>query len=192
MQEEKKVFGLTFKADDVSELLKDCFSKNLIDMDEYEKRIALVHAAESTTDLDTLISDIPPQIIDEFKAALSLSREMSAPFTIKAVRSVKKYKGKRLAAKELSIYGENGIIKLDFRDIEQMPSSIVLDMDLRFSTCRIIVPPGTEINDSLDTVASISKFITPKKFRNTSTKCIIHVKGTTVNSIFSIKVKKSK
>ncbi|MBN1649287.1 MAG: DUF1707 domain-containing protein [Spirochaetales bacterium] len=66
MQEKRLVaIGLPQRREETSRILSECFTRDLLDMDEYEKRIELVHSATTLAEFEQLIADVPENIIKQ-------------------------------------------------------------------------------------------------------------------------------
>ena len=58
----RRVAGLPRKREETVEILSECYARDLIELDEYERRIDLIHDAATLDDLEALLSDVPADV----------------------------------------------------------------------------------------------------------------------------------
>jgi hypothetical protein len=63
--------------------------------------------------------------------------------------------------------------------------------DLRSSTCKIIVPPDTDVVEEIDLQSSIVRTRKPARFQGIDAARTIRISGTTVSSVVKVKYRKA-
>lgn len=185
-----QLIGVPLKREEVSKILSECFSRDLIDLDEYEKRIEQVHLCRTIDELDSLVSDVPDNVLEKINRETALAMPGNNRITVKS--GIERIKGTRLCAKEQEVTVRGSVVRLDFRNLENLPPVVNMSLHSEGSQVRIIVPPNVLAEDTFENSASIIKNRRPRKYNSwpVSTKLIIN--GSAKGSVIRIKTRKNR
>jgi hypothetical protein len=128
--------------------LQEHFAHDALDVDEFERRVTLAHAAESQGALAALLADLPTLATAPApapKAALVPAADVRPAQTVRALMSSTVRRGPWVVPRRLRVRATMSSTVLDFRDA-RMPAGPV-DVDIRafMSSAEIIVPPGLAV-----------------------------------------------
>ena len=145
----ENLVALRDRRDRVIAALTDAFAKDLFDVDEYDRRIDLVHQAVSLAELDDLVVDLAP--LDAGKAATALVPHPVASETALATWPDKKRwtailggfekKGRWNVPRTMKVTCFWGGASLDFREASFAPGVTELRVTAVMGGLEIIVPP---------------------------------------------------
>jgi hypothetical protein len=125
----RSVVGLPAQRERTIRILSECFAKNILEMEEFERRVSLAHQAQSVQDLARLIDDIPGELAEEPEEttgpasakSLVLREEEQQVYGIMMSRRLR---GQWLKCRTVNSRILMSSLELDFRDLE-LPSEIV-------------------------------------------------------------------
>jgi hypothetical protein len=142
--------------DQVVERLAEHFSRDHLDVEEYERRVGLAHTASSAEALVALTDDLTPlddageRQADEAAttrraagaAALATRPERR---TIVAVMSGAERKGSWRLPRRLRVWAVMGGVELDFREVVFPPGVTEVRIYCIMGGCEVIVPPHVHV-----------------------------------------------
>lgn len=135
---------LTERRDLVIDRLSSDYARGAFEVEELERRIALVHAAKSTTELDALV---PTE-----QLALVPAQQMRIVFG-----SIERI-GPWDVPQQLTARVVCGNLVLDLRDARLAPGVTTIDVNVTMGNVEVIVPPGVEVAvDATSTLGHIEE-----------------------------------
>ena len=134
--------------------LSDAFAVDDLDLEEFERRISLAHRAESLTELEPLVADLPAPsatsalVTAQPTTAVTVRRAGSgrASQTLVAIMSGTVRKGRWSAPPLIRVISVMGGTQLDFREAELEPGETHVMVFSLMGGCEIIVPPGLAVD----------------------------------------------
>ena len=150
MTERRGVVGLPAQRERTIGILSECFAKNLLEMDEFERRVALAHQARSVQDLARLIDDIPGDLADAAtrspESASSrrvVLQEEEQP--VYGIMMSRRLRGQWLKCRTVNSRTLMSNLEFDFRDLE-LPADIVeINILGLMSSVVVTVPPDLPV-----------------------------------------------
>jgi hypothetical protein len=127
--------------------LTDHFAKDVLDVDEYDRRITLAHQARSLAELDDIVVDLAPVTT----TAMATRRE---PLALDAYPEKKRWlcimggvdkKGRWTVPRHMRVVCFWGGAQLDLREADLAPGVTELRVTCVMGGCHIIVPPNLAI-----------------------------------------------
>jgi hypothetical protein len=123
------VVGLPAQRERTIKILSECFAKNLLEMDEFERRVSLAHQAGSVQDLARLIDDIPGDLAEQADqspepaatGSIVLQEEEQPVYGIMMSRRLR---GQWLKCRTVNSRILMSTLEFDFRDL-QLPADVV-------------------------------------------------------------------
>ena len=142
----RSVIGLPAQRERTIKILSECFAKNLLEMEEFERRVSLAHQASSVQDLARLIDDIPGDLAEEAvesrepAASRSIAlREDEQP--VYGIMMSRRLRGRWLKCRTVNSRTLMSTLEFDFRDL-QLPADIVeINVLAVMSSVVVTVPP---------------------------------------------------
>jgi len=127
---------LTEQRERVVESLSTGYAHGAIEDDELERRLALAHSAQTTRELDVLVSDLAAVTSTALVPAQRMrilfgSIERTGPWAMP----------QQLRARVLC-----GNLELDLRDAQLAPGLTTIEVDVTMGNVEIIVPPGYQVD----------------------------------------------
>jgi hypothetical protein len=142
----RSVVGLPDQRERTIKILSECFARNLLEMEEFERRVSLAHRAGSVQDLARLIDDIPGEVVGEAEkiqepaASRSVAlREDEQP--VYGIMMSRRLRGHWLTCRTVNARTLMSSVEFDFRDLE-LPADIVeINVLALMSSVVFTVPP---------------------------------------------------
>jgi len=146
----RSVVGLPVQRERTIKILSECFAGNLLEMEEFERRVSLAHQAGSVQDLARLIDDIPGDLAEAVEEtpepactrSIVLQEDEQPVYGIMMSRRLR---GQWLKCRTVNARTLLSNLEFDFRDLE-LPAEIVeiniLDL---MSSVIITVPPDLPV-----------------------------------------------
>jgi hypothetical protein len=125
----RSVVGLPAQRERTIGILSECFARNILEMEEFERRVSQAHQAQSVQDLARLIDDIPGEVAEApeqtpgtvYARSLVLREEEQPVYGIMMSRRLR---GQWLKCRTVNSRTLMSSLEFDFRDLE-LPSEIV-------------------------------------------------------------------
>jgi len=143
----ENLIALRDRRDAVIASLTDHFSQDVLDLDEFDRRIDLAHRAVTVAELDALVTDLAPLPVPSTSTALvpkptslALDRFPERKRYLCILGGVDK-KGRWTVARHLRVVAFWGGAQLDFREADFAPGVTELHVTCVMGGCQIIVPP---------------------------------------------------
>ena len=162
-RDEGSLVALRDRREQVIALLSDAFARDLLDVDEFERRLGLAHRAEAVVELDPLVQDLEPankpaaqtqtQALAVRTAASSRVRDKQL---IIAVMGGAVRKGGWTPARKLRVFTIMGGAELDFRDAAFAPGVTEVHVLAFMGGVQVIVPPNLAVE--MDGIAIMGGF----------------------------------
>ena len=145
-RQQRSVVGLPARRERTIKILSECFAKNFLEMEEFERRVSLAHQASSVQDLARLIDDIPGDLAEEAvesrepAASRSIAlREDEQP--VYGIMMSRRLRGRWLKCRTVNSRTLMSTLEFDFRDL-QLPADIVeINVLAVMSSVVVTVPP---------------------------------------------------
>jgi len=128
--------------------LQEHFAHDELDVDEFERRVTLAHAADTTPALDALLADLPAlttALAPTPKAAVVPAAEVRPTQTMRALMSATERRGPWVVPRHMRVRATMSSTVLDFRDARLPAGPIDVDVRALMSSTEIIVPPGLAV-----------------------------------------------
>jgi hypothetical protein len=130
--------------------LQDAFAHDVLDVEEFERRVTLAHRSDSLAELDALTSDLALEVGGERPAtstgaALAVTPEARPLQTIRGLMSATTRSGPWSVPRRLEVRALMSSTVLDFREARFPPGEVELDLRAVMSSVEIIVPPGLPV-----------------------------------------------
>jgi hypothetical protein len=131
--------------------ISDAFARDLVEMDEFERRLTLAHRAESVADLDKLVHDLEPA---KEAAAPSTALAPAHGASLERVRDRQKLiaifggvqrSGTWTPARHIRVVTVMGGAQLDFREAAFPAGVTELSVFSLMGGAQIIVPPNLAV-----------------------------------------------
>ena len=119
----------TLKKNEIIEILKEAYAKDLITIDEYEKRVELAERSKSIDDINQLTQDLPSNHI--------LDEKISESESVHCEMATKQFNGSFLLTKKMIIEASMSTITLDYRTIK--PTKGIQEIVLKTNMTTIIL-----------------------------------------------------
>jgi hypothetical protein len=130
--------------------LSDSFVADLITVEEFEDRLARVHAATALADVEALLADLAPPPAGAAGAALApLSVNSALAVDRRRIRSVLgnvERRGAWTVPAQMQVSATLGNVELDFRDARFTAGVTELDARVLLGNVDIIVPPQLAVD----------------------------------------------
>ena len=140
-------------------------ASGLISVEAFEDRYALVREATSTAGLEALVADLQ----DESETSYALVHN-DEPITLTEAVPVEPAESMRVSAvfgsasragnwtvpDHIEILIVAGEVTLDFRDAVFTMDTVVIDVSVTMGELKLIVPPGTQVENECDEILSSS------------------------------------
>ncbi len=134
------------------ELLSEAYARDFITMEEFEKRISVVHAAGSNRDVQAELEDLPEALI--VQTSNDNTQLAAKEVKINLVLSSKTLRGSKLKSRNMKsklILAEQ---KLDYSKTLLDPGKYYIDATIILSTLLIIVPENYAVSIEMGSVLS--------------------------------------
>ncbi|MGB1012702.1 MAG: DUF1707 SHOCT-like domain-containing protein [Nannocystaceae bacterium] len=142
----KSLVALGDRREQVTELLADGFSLDLLSEDEFERRIDLAYQARSRAELDELVADLELAADHTPTQALAIP-DANRPQvkTVFAMMGAVARSGRWLPPKKLRVVAVMGGIDLDLREAILPPGITEIHVTALMGGVDIIVPPNVAV-----------------------------------------------
>jgi hypothetical protein len=146
----RSVVGLPAQRERTIKILSECFAGNLLEMEEFERRVSLAHQAGSVQDLARLIDDIPGDLAEAVEETPEpactgsiVLREEEQP--VYGIMMSRRLRGQWLKCRTVSARTLMSTVEFDFRDLE-LPADIVeINILGLMSSVVVTVPPDLPV-----------------------------------------------
>jgi uncharacterized protein DUF1707 len=129
-------------------VLSDLFAKDDLELDEFERRVSLVHRAASVADVEAVLGDLPaPEGEVKLVPATALApvAAVREKQTLAAVLGGVERRGTWTSARHLKLITILGGAVLDFREARLAPGLTEVYIFALMGGAQIIVPPGLAV-----------------------------------------------
>ena len=149
-QKRRGVVGLPAQRERTVKILSECFARDVLEMEEFERRVSLAHQARSVQELAQLIDDIPGELAEAPREAPEpaaarriVLREDEQP--VDGIMMSRKCRGQWLKSRTVSTRTLMSSVEFDFRDLD-LPSEIVeINIIALMSSITITVPESLPV-----------------------------------------------
>ncbi|HEY3235359.1 MAG TPA: LiaF domain-containing protein [Polyangiaceae bacterium] len=129
-------------------LLSDAFAKDSIDIDEFERRLTLVHGAATVAEVDAVLADLEPSDMTALlpaSRALVPSRDRRDHQSLIAVFGGVQRKGGWTPARNTRVLSVFGGAELDLRQARLSNGETELNITAIFGGAVVVVPPDVAV-----------------------------------------------
>jgi hypothetical protein len=137
--------GLPAQRERTIRILSECFATNLLEMEEFERRVSRAHQAQSVQDLARLIDDIPGDLAEAAEqnpqpssSASIVLREDEQP--VYGIMMGRRLRGQWLKCRTVSSRTLMSSVEFDFRDLELPPDIVEINVLGLMSSVVVTVP----------------------------------------------------
>lgn len=137
---------LSDRRDTVIDRLSSGYAQGYFEVEELERRLARAHAAQTTTELDALVTDLAPStrattaLVPSTQAALVPAQRTRVIFG-----SIERT-GRWTVPAQLSARVLCGSLVLDLREARLVAGETTIDVSVMMGNLEIVVPPGVEVD----------------------------------------------
>lgn len=130
--------------------LSEHFAHDVLDVDEFERRITIAHTSESPAEIDALLSDLPATAASTAPAtritpALVPASHVRAEQTMLAIMGGVDRRGAWNMPRRLRLVTFMGGAHLDLREARFPPGPVDIEIFSMMGGTEIIVPPGLAV-----------------------------------------------
>ncbi len=131
-------------------VLSDAFAQDVLDVDEFERRVTRVHTTDSIADIEALLADLP-NAASLTPAAPSVAlvpagdAAESPPQTVYAVFGGVDRRGSWTVPRRMKVVAAMGGVSLDLREARFPRGVIDLEVKAFWGGVQILVPPGLAV-----------------------------------------------
>lgn len=150
-QSETSLVALHRERDQAIEGLSEAFSRDLLDVDEFERRISQAHKATSADEIATLTRDLVPRDSTSLVKtapvqATALAEHRPKSRNVIAIVSGATRSGQWRVPEKLRVTAVMGGVELDFREAAFSPGLTTVSIFAAMGGVEIIVPPGLAVD----------------------------------------------
>jgi len=128
--------------------LSDAFARDLVDVDEFERRLSVAHSTEQLAELEKLVADLGGASASTAlvpAAAPASADRVRDRATVLAVMGGAMRKGSWVPARKTRIWALMGGVELDFREANFAPGVTEINIRAMMGGVQIIVPPNLAV-----------------------------------------------
>lgn len=139
--------------DRVISLLSEHFAHDVLDMDEFERRVTVAHTASSVVEVEALLADLPATAMATTALAplarqrptMALASEVRQEQTVLAIMGGVDRRGAWTVPRHLRVVAMMGGAHLDLREARFPPGPVEIEVLSLMGGTEIIVPPGLAV-----------------------------------------------
>jgi len=141
--------AMAFRRERAVAILSEGFARNLLQIEEFERRVSEAHAARTLAELDRLIDDIPEELhlissparTGSPREAPPRARELASEEQgVQGVMMSRALRGDWLRSRVVAVRTLMSSTELDFRGVEMPPGEVEIRVACLMSTVLITVP----------------------------------------------------
>lgn len=134
--------------------ISDCYAEDLLDVDELERRLDLVHAARTVAEVDALVADLGTTSKALVATGTTAIDDPTRPRhkKLRALLSNVERKGRWTVPRALTLRVLWGNCELDFRDASLGPGVTEIDVRVLMGNLEVILPPGLAVDIDVSAV----------------------------------------
>ncbi|HVZ75409.1 MAG TPA: DUF1707 domain-containing protein [Polyangia bacterium] len=143
--------------------LQEHFAHDVLDVDEFERRVTLAHQAEDVASIEAIAADLPvladvPAPVP--RAALVPAADVRPTQTVLGIMSSTERRGAWVVPRRLRVRATMSSTVLDFRDARLPAGPVEIQIRAVMSSVEIIVPPGlaVDVGGAASAVAILGSF----------------------------------
>lgn len=129
--------------------LQEHFAHDVLDVDEFERRVTVAQTSEVAAEIDGLLADLPALAAGSAPAppqrALVPAADVRPSQTVFALMSSTRRAGPWTVPRKMVVRGIMSSTVLDFRDARFPPGPVDVEIRSLMSSVEIIVPPGLAV-----------------------------------------------
>ena len=129
--------------------LQEHFAHDVLDVDEFERRVTLAHTSETLEEIQALVADLPQVTAPAAPApetkALARATDVRASDAVTGIMSSTRRAGPWTVPRRLRVRGIMSSTILDFREARFPPGPVDVEIRAMMSSVEIIVPPGLAV-----------------------------------------------
>jgi hypothetical protein len=155
-ESKQNLVALRSRREEVIRLLSERFSDDVLELDEFERRVGLAHKATSLVALDELVDDLAStRGVEQPGEALApahsrqeleeIAANRPASKTFAAIMSGVERKGQWRVPRQIRLLAVMGGASLDFRDVHLPPGRTRIRIFALMGGVEIIVPPNLAV-----------------------------------------------
>ena len=190
LTDKNSTFGVPRRREEVIEILNQCYSSDLLDLEEFERRVERAHGAVTVGDLERVLADVPENLRTAVHPVPA--PPLSAEETIAIRSSSRTISGAKLGCRLLTIDAQSSSVTLDYLTVTCVPSDQEIRVDLKSSALKIVASPGTRIVDDVSLQSSTIRTKQPRRFGQEDSGRTLRLTGIAVSSTIKVKFKKVK
>jgi hypothetical protein len=166
MSDDQSLVAVRDRREQVIAQLSDAFARDLLEVDEFERRLGLAHRAEAIAELEPLVKDLEAQKDDKPVATVAqtqalvprvaASSRVREKQLIVAIMGGAVRKGTWTPARRMNVWTVMGGADLDFRDAAFAPGVTEVRVFSLMGGATIVVPPSLAVE--MDGIAIMGGF----------------------------------
>jgi hypothetical protein len=130
--------------------LTNAFSTDIINLDEFERRVESVHASKTQEELHQIVADLPNEDIDD-RNKLAESENIACNMANRTIA------GSMLFAKKLKIEAASSSLNLDYRSVDLPDGIYEVDISAVASSITIKLPVQYHVENRISTQSASVK-----------------------------------
>jgi hypothetical protein len=165
--------ALRERREQVIALLSDAFARDLVDVDEFERRLSVAHSTEQLAELEKLVADLagaaPSTALVPAPPSVSPDRVRDSA-TVMAIMGGAMREGNWVPARKTKIWALMGGVELDFREAQFAAGVTEINIRAMMGGVHIVVPPnlavemdGSAIMGGFDSSARAPAHLDPER-----------------------------
>ena len=134
--------------DETVETLQGAFEQGVMNLEEYEERIALATTASTEAELDVLTLEMSTELVPANPAPLQTPSPQDTQARIRAVFGEVAHKGAWVLAPRVDARAVFGEVRLDLAQVEWVENQAEIHCKAVFGSIVIVVPEGVQVDCS--------------------------------------------
>jgi hypothetical protein len=133
----------------VIDRLSECYARDILEVDELERRLDLAHAARTVAELDALVADLAPVQTTALAPAAPIAVDDPHRAETKRLRVIMSHVGRAsrwTVPRTLDLRVFWGNAELDFREASLAPGITTINVGVLMGNVEIILPPHLAVD----------------------------------------------
>jgi hypothetical protein len=174
------------KKTEIIEILKNAFTRDLISIDEYEKRISFAERALTIEEIELLTRDLPKDLSNDFISTYDVSESEN----LNCQMANKQLSRTFLLSKRINIEASMSTIIMDYRGLNQIKGLHEINLKTNMTTIILFLPEQISVENRLNEEMTTFKETKSNIENKKETTTFIRFIGDT--SMTTIKIKRQR
>jgi len=176
--------------------LQEHFAHDVLDVEEFERRVTLAHTSESPADIQALLADLPAVAAAATVTApapetqaLARAADVRPADAVTAIMSSTRRAGPWTVPRRLRVRGIMSSTVLDFREARFPPGPVDVEVRALMSSVEIIVPPGLAVETRGSAIMGMFEEVERAPAHPDPEAPLLRVHGTAVMGAVEVKMR---